>query len=114
MYPVTFDAAQRVRVTTLAGGTALIVVENGIAYDATGRVLMDSNAPSGDKVLNVNRLDANQNIFRTTATAGTDVFVNGFRYSTAGALVCADGGTVVTVVNGLGFAANGELCTTEL
>jgi hypothetical protein len=102
MYPVRFDASRRVLCTTLAGGTVPTVVENGIAYNATGRVLFNPDAPAGSVVLNVNRIGPNQNIYRTTSTAGNDVFVNGFRYSTAGALVCADGGAVVTVVNGLG------------
>lgn len=114
MHPVTFDASRRLRVTTLTTGTAPTAFENGYAYDATGRVLLDPDAPTGNVTLNVNRYDANRNIFTTQTVAATDVRVNGMRYSSGGSLVCADGGTVATVVNGLGFDANGALVTTEL
>ena len=113
--PVTYDATGRVKTTTAVGGTAPSTVNGGIATSAAGRILMDSNAPSG-AIFNgaLCMGTTNGNLFVATAPAGTDQFVNGLRVSAAGALVCAVEGTPVVFNAGLGFLADGSLCTTEV
>lgn len=111
----TRDSAGRLKTTTQAGGTTPGLVLNGYPLTTAGRLLCDSNAVSGSNTNGaVPRNPANGNPFVATATAGTDVFEVGYRFSISGQLVVAVEGTPAIFVNGDGFVADGSLCTTEL
>lgn len=111
----TRDSAGRLKTTTAAGGTSPTRVLNGYPLSATDRMLCDSNAVSGSNTnASVPRNPANGNPFVVGATAGTDIFTAGYRFSVTGQLVVAVEGTPALFCNGDGFLADGSLCTTEV
>ena len=48
-------------------------------------------------------------IYYTTVKAATDVFINGFRVTGEGALVCSPGGAIADYLEGIPRAADGSM-----
>lgn len=108
------DSSNRIKCAISAGGAAPTTTVGGVGFDATGRVLCDSNAVTGALVLNgFARNTTNGSIFTTTTQAAGDTFSNGYRYN-AGALVIGLETVPTLFVNGSGFDANGALCVTSV
>lgn len=108
------DSSNRIKCTISAGGAAPTTTVGGVGFDASARILCDSNAVVGALVLNgFARNTTNGSLYTTTTQAATDVFTNGYRFN-AGALVIGLETVPTIIVNGNGFDANGALCVTNV
>lgn len=104
----SFTAAGRKNATLTAGPTATLVVGD-IGYDASGNVLLDSNAVTGNIVLDGIARSATNCMFGTVTVAAGDIRLGGLRISATGQLVVVQANPLL-IENGDPFDANGAWC----
>lgn len=104
----TFTAAGRKNATLSAGPTATQIVGD-IGFDASGNVLLDSNAVAGALIIDGIARTATNCMYGTTTTAASDVFLGALRISQSGQLVVAQANPLL-VTNGDPFNASGAWC----
>lgn len=111
----TYDAAGRVKFTSSGAPAAPTGINSGFGCDANGRILANTGAPPASAARNgAMAFDSSGCVYVATVTAGTDIFVNGYRLTVDGALVVAQEGTIAYFNGAQGFDTNGALVTTEL
>jgi len=101
-------AAGRV-VAILSAAPVATLVNEGIGYDASGNVLLDSNAVTGALVLAGIARNATGAIFGTITVSASDVELGGLRISITGQLVIVQANPA-TVLNRNPLDANGAWC----
>jgi len=104
----TYTAAGRLNAVASIGPTANYVV-GGIGFSSAGNIIIDTNAASSPTFDAGMAQSAGGAIYGTTTTAGTDIFQNALRFTSAGVLVYVQADPV-RVVNGNPLDANGALC----
>lgn len=83
---MTIGAGGRVA-ATIGAATAANFMNQGNGFMTGGNLAIDTDAPAGQNFRNGIRLNSSGAIYGTTATAGTDVWVQGVRVSAQGQLV---------------------------
>lgn len=103
--PGAVFSSGRVTITVGAGQTPDRIVQ-GIGRMNDGSLAVDSNAPTGSNYCGGFRMSAAGAIYGTTSTAGSDVWVQGVRTSSAGQLIYQNA-AAVTFQNGNPQTASG-------
>src|SRR5882762_5398617 len=101
-------AAGRV-VAILSAAPVATLVNEGIGYDASGNVLLDSNAVTGALVLAGIARNATGAMFGTITVSASDMELGGLRISITGQLVIVQANPA-TVLNRNPLDANGAWC----
>lgn len=104
----SYTSAGRINALASAGPVPTIFV-NGIGFDSSGNVLIDTNAIAGTVTDGGHSVSAAGAIYGTTTTSASDVFLGGIRLTAAGALVFVQANPA-SIVNGNPLDANSAWC----
>lgn len=102
---MTFSAAGRVE-TTIGAATAADFINEGVGFMNNGDLAIDTDAPTGNNWKGGVRINSSGAIYGTTATAGSDVWVEGIRVSADGQLIY-EAANPTSFNNGNPVTANG-------